>query len=160
MRKFCQKKGGPCTGSCTGSFKSKSHGKSGMFQRDNWYRPESLKELTELLGSFQKGTKYRLVAGNTGTGNGSCDLIKYLTKYHFYQEYLKMMSLTTVTLTLRLLRSSIRRHHQLLLRLAVQFLWPTWWNCWSLPEEPILIIGMVPFWQNILEKLEVFQFEM
>ena len=39
-----------------------------MLQLDNWYRPDSLNQLTELLGSFDARIKYRLVAGNTATG--------------------------------------------------------------------------------------------
>ena len=72
MRKQCHKTLSACR--CNG--KSKSNGssdcddnvKSGMFQIDNWYRPGSLTELTELLSTFDSQTKYRLVAGNTGTG--------------------------------------------------------------------------------------------
>ncbi len=35
---------------------------------NNWLRPESLDQLVKLLGSLGNGIKYRLVAGNTGTG--------------------------------------------------------------------------------------------
>jgi len=35
---------------------------------NNWFRPESLDQLVKLLGSLGNGIKYRLVAGNTGTG--------------------------------------------------------------------------------------------
>lgn len=35
---------------------------------NNWFRPESLDELVKLLRTFGNGIKYRLVAGNTGTG--------------------------------------------------------------------------------------------
>ena len=40
-----------------------------MFQMGDWYRPSTLQQLTGLLATFDKGIKYRLVAGNTGTGS-------------------------------------------------------------------------------------------
>jgi xanthine dehydrogenase/oxidase len=39
-----------------------------VFKMGNWFRPESLEQLMELLRSFDGSVKYRLVAGNTGTG--------------------------------------------------------------------------------------------
>ena len=34
----------------------------------NWYMPETLSEVLAILESLPEGCKYRLVAGNTGTG--------------------------------------------------------------------------------------------
>ncbi len=38
-------------------------------EEGEWYMPENLEELLSVLEHLPEGTKYRLVAGNTGTGN-------------------------------------------------------------------------------------------
>lgn len=62
--KLCPKTGAACAGNCVTSNGLNTE----VFQMGNWYRPESLEQLTKLLKSFGERIKYRLVAGNTGTG--------------------------------------------------------------------------------------------
>ena len=64
---ICPKTGSACQG------RSESNGLAKVFNGEtfkigNWYRPESLEQLMELLRSFEGSLKYRLIAGNTGTG--------------------------------------------------------------------------------------------
>lgn len=68
--KLCPKTGSACSGQCHASNGTNGHvaNDDKIFQMRNWYRPESLDQLTELFKSFDANIKYRLVAGNTGTG--------------------------------------------------------------------------------------------
>lgn len=53
--------------SCSGHFCQSANTK--IFQLGNWYRPNSLEQLIKLFDTFGDNVRYRLVAGNTGTGN-------------------------------------------------------------------------------------------
>jgi len=66
----CRGKSAACSGKCSNASRTSTNDRveSGMLQLDNWYRPDSLNQLMELLASFEGQTKYRLVAGNTATG--------------------------------------------------------------------------------------------
>ena len=66
----CRAKSAACSGKCSNASRTSTNDRveSGMLQLDNWYRPDSLNQLMELLASFEGQTKYRLVAGNTATG--------------------------------------------------------------------------------------------
>ena len=50
-----------------------------MLQFGNWYRPESLEQLMNLMKSFDEKLNYRLVAGNTGTGRTSYKIRLFIT---------------------------------------------------------------------------------
>jgi len=67
----CPKTGGACSGVCSnGSSKNGNGSISGeLFQLGTWYRPDSLDQLMGVMKSFNPDAKYRLVSGNTGTGN-------------------------------------------------------------------------------------------
>ena len=55
----------PCAGACV----LKSNQMSYVRSTDGeWMKPNNMDELLALLGDVQSGQKYRLVAGNTGTG--------------------------------------------------------------------------------------------
>ncbi|XP_046441655.1 indole-3-acetaldehyde oxidase-like isoform X1 [Daphnia pulex] len=64
---ICPKTGSACQGLCESNRLAKVVDGE-IFKMGNWYRPESLEQLMELLSSFGGKVKYRLVAGNTGTG--------------------------------------------------------------------------------------------
>jgi hypothetical protein len=72
MGKICPKTCQPCGGKC-GS--SNGHAKKAIGKQvtadGDWYMPDNLEDLLAVLNQLPQGTKYRLVAGNTGTGN-SC----------------------------------------------------------------------------------------
>ena len=69
--KTCPKTGAACSGQCS---KNSDKSNNTIFQMGNWYRPESLDQLMQLLKSFESKLKYRLVAGNTGTGTKICKI--------------------------------------------------------------------------------------
>jgi xanthine dehydrogenase/oxidase len=64
----CQKTRKPCAGSC--STKNKEPGTMQFIKLmdGEWIKPKTVEELMALLDNVQPGTKYRLVAGNTGVG--------------------------------------------------------------------------------------------
>jgi xanthine dehydrogenase/oxidase len=64
---ICPKTGSACQGLCESNGLAKVVDGE-IFKMGNWYRPESLEQLMELLSSLGGDVKYRLVAGNTGTG--------------------------------------------------------------------------------------------
>ena len=63
---MCPKSGKRCSGNC-GNGLSGSIGKLRTSDGD-WYTPENLDDLLAVLSHLPQGCKYRLVAGNTGTG--------------------------------------------------------------------------------------------
>jgi len=67
----CPKTGGACSGVCSnGSIKNENGDSSEVIQiGGTWYCPNSLDQLMEVMKSFNPDAKYRLFAGNTGTGN-------------------------------------------------------------------------------------------
>ena len=78
-KKPCPQTGAACTGTCIDqTIESKE-----MYRFGNWYRPVSLDQVTSLLCSFNDYVKYRLVAGNTGTGPLSSHM-KALTTFLLY----------------------------------------------------------------------------
>ena len=69
--KVCTKTGSQCTGQCHATHSNGNIQPVGdnVFSMGNWYRPESLEQLADILKSFHDGSiKYRLVSGNTGIG--------------------------------------------------------------------------------------------
>ena len=66
----------PCLGACEDSSSSAKSAKKKHVQHqktangEDWYTPDSLDGLLQLLDQLSSETKYRIVAGNTGTGNG------------------------------------------------------------------------------------------
>ena len=62
--KLCQKTGQSCFGKCE-QIRNCAKERNRM---DLWHQPTTLTELTEILAGFTTDTRYRLVAGNTGTG--------------------------------------------------------------------------------------------
>ena len=67
---MCPKSGKRCSGNC-GNGLSGSIGKLRTADGD-WYTPENLDDLLAVLSHLPQGCKYRLVAGNTGTGQRMC----------------------------------------------------------------------------------------
>jgi len=69
--KFCPRTLQPCAGKCpsgNGHLDSKKAvGKQATSDGD-WYMPENLDHLLAVINQLPQGVKYRLVAGNTGTG--------------------------------------------------------------------------------------------
>ena len=66
---MCPKSGKRCSGNC-GNGLSGSIGKLRTADGD-WYTPENLDDLLAVLSHLPQGCKYRLVAGNTGTGRSA-----------------------------------------------------------------------------------------
>ena len=53
-----------------------------------WYRPNSLDQLMEVMKSFNPDAKYRLVAGNTGTGKNVFEtfhLIRFIFLFKIFR---------------------------------------------------------------------------
>ncbi len=64
--KLCPKTREPCAGKCHSDKKTVS---KQVTLEGEWYMPETLDQLMAVLNQLPQGAKYRLVAGNTGTGN-------------------------------------------------------------------------------------------
>ena len=69
----CPKTQQACAGTCHPSHKQRQQ-EEGTLQYvrssdGEWMKPLTMEDLMGLLQSLEPGKKYRLVAGNTGTGN-------------------------------------------------------------------------------------------
>ena len=93
--KLCPKTREPCAGKChssNGHSDKKSVVSKQATPEGEWYMPENLDQLCAVLNQLPQGAKYRLVAGNTGTGKEAFmnDVLNecYSTKTCFYIIYL------------------------------------------------------------------------
>ena len=72
LSKICPKTRQPCAGKC-GSSNGDSAVKTPIGKQKtadgDWLMPQNLEELLAVINQLPQGAKYRLVAGNTGTGN-------------------------------------------------------------------------------------------